>query len=117
MNSVQVTWMCPLCETANTDDYARTSVPICGQCEREAEWEDVLDAGALLDANTAPAIMLHNPFAPDVEAWQAMVRLADADQKYEAMWTLVAWTADLLDNPAHSKDSVRDWLRALLANR
>jgi hypothetical protein len=113
-----MTWVCPQCQTINEDDYARTSVPICVQCDREAEWEDVLDAGAQLDANTALAIMTHKPlFNPDVEAWQAMVRLADADQKYDAMWKLVDWTADLLDDPQRSKEDVRDWLRVLLANR
>ena len=115
MNEVLVAWVCPLCETVNTDDYARTSVPICGQCDREAEWEDVLDAGAQLEANTALAILTHNPFNPDVEAWQAMVRLATAEQQYAAMWELVAWTADLLQQ--RSADDVRDWLLALLANR
>ena len=99
---------CPDCGVMN---YYENTLPgeslVCASCWHQ--W--------LIDMPEGDISRPQLTFNPDVEAWQAMVRLATAEQQYEAMWKLVAWTAYLLDNPAHSKDSVRDWLRALLANR
>ena len=57
MNEITVVWVCPNCNTSNSDDFAQTVVPMCESCEIEFFWGDVLDDDTLIDVNTAFALM------------------------------------------------------------
>ena len=37
----EVVWICPNCSTENTDLKSQTSAPLCSNCEKDFEWQDI----------------------------------------------------------------------------
>lgn len=46
-------WYCPDCGEMNLDDFAQTSVPMCGNCGSEFDWDDVIAAKRLVELQEA----------------------------------------------------------------
>jgi uncharacterized protein (DUF983 family) len=43
MLATTVDWECPECGSANIDSYATTVRPLCGGCDQDFSWDDLLD--------------------------------------------------------------------------
>ncbi len=41
----EIRWTCPSCSSLNLDDYLLTSIPICGVCDTEFDWDEILQDG------------------------------------------------------------------------
>lgn len=38
----QVNWTCELCETQNLDLRSETARPLCGGCDKDIDWDDIV---------------------------------------------------------------------------
>jgi len=48
---MEIYWKCKNCNGTNCDDYVLTCFPICGDCGKQRDWEDILSPEELQRGN------------------------------------------------------------------
>ena len=42
METIEIIWICPDCQSKNLDDFIQTAEPLCDNCGDTYQWGDIL---------------------------------------------------------------------------
>lgn len=41
-----ILWTCPHCGSENIDHPSMTAIPMCGDCQKDVDWQEIIDSAS-----------------------------------------------------------------------